>query len=99
MVSATASPHTILHADQLRLAHPVTFLDLASPRDVDPAVAGNPLARLVSIDTIGELAAGDRLERERLTERGMEIVASSVDAILRWLRSGTGERRDEDVRR
>ena len=99
VVSATASPHTILHADQLRLAHPVMFLDLASPRDVDPAVAGNPLARLVSIDTIGELAAGDRLERERLTERGMEIVASSVDAILRWLRSGTGERRDEDVRR
>ena len=85
VVSATASPHTILHADALRLSHPVVFLDLASPRDVDPAVAENPFARLVSIDTIGELAAGDRLERERLTARGMEIVSAAVSATLRWL--------------
>ena len=85
VVSATASPHTILHADALTLSHPVVFLDLASPRDVDPAIAENPLARLVSIDTIGELAAGDRLERERLTVRGMEIVSSAVAAVRQWL--------------
>ena len=86
VVSATASPHTILHAETLRLSHPVVFLDLASPRDVDPAVSENPLARLVSIDTIGELAAGDRRERERLTARGMEIITSAVSATSRWLR-------------
>ena len=49
------------------------------------SVAENPFARLVSIDTIGELAAGDRLERERLTARGMEIVSAAVSATLRWL--------------
>lgn len=85
VVSATASPHVVVRADLLRLKHPVTFLDLASPRDVEPAVAENPLATLVSIDTIGELAAGDRLERERLTAKGMEIIEDAVRATAAWL--------------
>ena len=87
VVSATASPHVVVRADLLRLKHPVTFLDLASPRDVEPTVAENPLATLVSIDTIGELAAGDRLERERLTAKGMEIIEDAVRATAAWLES------------
>ena len=85
VVSATASPHVVVLADRLVLKHSVTFLDLASPRDVEPAVAESPLATLVSIDTIGELAAGDRLERERLVARGMEIVELSVAETAAWL--------------
>lgn len=85
VVSATASPHVVVRADALELAHPVVFLDLASPRDVEPAVAANPLATLVSIDTIGELAAGDRRERERLTARGMAIIADAVRGTASWL--------------
>ena len=86
VISATASPHIVVKADELKLTHPVTFLDLASPRDIDPAVADNPLATLVSIDTIGELAAGRRRERERLDERGMKIIlqlAAETSAFLK----------------
>jgi len=85
VVSATASPHVVVLASQVFLDHPVVFLDLASPRDVEPAVADNPLATLVSIDTIGELAAGDRLERERLTAKGMAIVTECAAETQRWL--------------
>lgn len=86
VVSATASPHVVVRADLLgRLSHPVVFLDLASPRDVDPAVADDPFVTLVSIDTIGELATGDRLERERLVVRGMEIISSAVAETTAWL--------------
>lgn len=85
VVSATASPHVVVRADLVRLRHPVMFLDLASPRDVEPAVAENPLARLASIDTIGELAAGDREERERLTAAGGKIVDAAVDETSAWL--------------
>ena len=85
VVSATASPHVVVRADLLKLDRPVVFLDLASPRDVEPSVAENPLVTLVSIDTIGELAAGDRQERERLTSRGMDIVSASVTETQRWL--------------
>ena len=85
VVSATASPHVVVGADQLNLSHPVVFLDLASPRDVEPSVAANPLVTLVSIDTIGELAAGDRFERERLTAKGMAIIAGAVRETTAWL--------------
>ena len=85
VVSATASPHVVVGADQLNLSHPVVFLDLASPRDVEPSVAANPLVTLVSIDTIGELAAGDRFERERLTAEGMAIIAGAVRETTAWL--------------
>ena len=85
VVSATASPHVVVRAELLKLARPVVFLDLASPRDVEPSVAESPLVTLVSVDTIGELASGDRLERERLTARGMELVREAVAATMRWL--------------
>ena len=75
----------VVGADQLNLSHPVVFLDLASPRDVEPSVAANPLVTLVSIDTIGELAAGDRFERERLTAKGMAIIAGAVRETTAWL--------------
>jgi len=87
VVSATASPHVVVRANQVKLNHPVCFLDLASPRDVEPSLADNPLATLVSIDTIGELAAGDREERERLTALGARIVEAHVDATMSWLDS------------
>lgn len=85
VVSATASPHVVVQAQHVSIDHPVVFLDLASPRDVDAAVADNPLASLVGIDTIGELASGDRLERERLTEKGASIVSDAVAATMEWL--------------
>lgn len=85
VVSATASPHVVVRADRLELRGPVVFLDLASPRDVDPAVRELPGATLISIDTIGELAAGDRAERERLTAKGMEIISTAVAEISAWL--------------
>lgn len=85
VVSATASPHLVIHADRAALRQPVFFLDLASPRDVDPDLAKNPLATVVSIDTIGELARGDREERERLTARGREIIAAVVTDLSGWL--------------
>ena len=87
VVSATASPHVVVCADRLTLTHPVVFLDLASPRDVEPAVADHLLASLVSIDTIGELAAGDRTERDRLTALGMGIVEQGVADLSAWLRA------------
>lgn len=83
VVSATASPHTVVCADEVALDHPVTFLDLASPRDIDPGLARNPLARLVSIDDVGRLASGDRAERESLTAKAMAMISAAVDATAR----------------
>lgn len=85
VVSATASPHVVVKAEDISLSRKTVFLDLASPRDVDPALAENPLATIVSIDTIGELAAGDRDERERLSANGMGIIQAAADSTGAWL--------------
>lgn len=85
VISATASPHTVVAADRLVLTRPTLLLDLASPCDVEPAVARHPLAELIGIGTIGELAAGDRAEREALTAKGRRIVDEAVDRTEAWL--------------
>lgn len=79
VVSATASPHVVVERNRLVLDHPTAFLDLATPRDIDPAVESDPLATVVSIATIGELAEGDRRERERLVARAMEIIENETE--------------------
>ena len=73
VVSATASPHTVVRAGEVSICRKTVFLDLASPRDVDPALASNPFVKIISVDTIAEMASCDKAERER-----MESVASAA---------------------
>ncbi len=85
VISATASPHVVVPRETLALTHPVLFLDLATPRDIEPSVADLPLATLVSLDTMGALARGDHAERERLTARAEAIISDSVAETQAWL--------------
>ena len=86
VVCATASPGHVLRPEHIR--GPVTLVDLAVPRDVDPAVADLPGVRLVDLATLAEalncpggaLNGPDRLAVE-------QIVDVEVEAFLAWLRS------------
>jgi glutamyl-tRNA reductase len=86
VVSATASPgHVILPE---HISGPVTILDLAVPRDVDPAVADLPGVHVIDIARLSStlhdedegVLTADRVEVE-------DIVAAEVEAFLAWLRS------------
>lgn len=78
VISATASPHVVVENSKVRLSGRTVILDLASPRDVDPAVATRGGVTLFSIDTIGEMAEGSAAERERLSRGGMEKILSAA---------------------
>jgi glutamyl-tRNA reductase len=88
VVSATASTgHVILPE---HITGPVTLLDLAVPRDVDPAVAGLPGVELIDIVRLGASLPGGPgglgvLSADRLAVE--EIVAAETEAFLAWLRS------------
>ena len=84
VISATASPHLVVEATRLSLAHPVTFLDLAAPNDVDPSIGTRPDVTLITLETIGESIRGDRDERAELLARGGMIVESCVQKTLAW---------------
>jgi glutamyl-tRNA reductase len=83
VVSATASSGYVIGPSDV--TRPVTIVDLAVPRDVDPAVAHLPGVTLVDIERLGaalrdcaELSA-DRAAVER-------IVAEEVEGFRTWLR-------------
>lgn len=85
VVSATASPHLVVRREEFKPERPLTFLDLAAPRDVDMAFAEEPLADLINLDTLKEIVAENKKERERLVEEGKRLIEEDLEETKRWL--------------
>jgi glutamyl-tRNA reductase len=72
VISCTGAAGVVISADLAtealarrgRPGRPLVLLDLAMPRDVDPAVAGLPGVQLVGLDTLGDRPAGASGEPE-----------------------------------
>jgi glutamyl-tRNA reductase len=84
IVTATGAAGTVIGTDAVRAAlparggRPLVLLDLAVPRDVDPAVAGVPGAHVIDIGSLrARVAAHGETTAEELT-RGHAIVAEEV---------------------
>lgn len=80
LLSATVSPHYTVTAQALAaLKNPPRFLvDLAIPRDIEPAVGELPGVTLYNIDTLGE-----RVERT-VPPEGEAILAAAWEEFRRW---------------
>lgn len=81
-VSATTSPHFTLRAEPVakvcaKAPGSRVFLDLAVPRDIEPAVGELPGCRLLTID---DIPCGVRQEERALAvERCREIIAAEIE--------------------
>ena len=84
VISCTGAAGVVIGADLVTEAlarragpsRPLVLLDLAMPRDVDPAVAGLPGTYLVSLDTLGDRpAGGDAPELAGLATRDADVEA------------------------
>jgi glutamyl-tRNA reductase len=88
VLSSTRCPQTILHADEIapaiaaRAGRPLVLLDIAVPRDLDPAIADLPGCVLFDLDALG--SAGLELGDEA-TASAEAIVAEEADAFDVWL--------------
>jgi glutamyl-tRNA reductase len=81
VVSATTAPSTVLGVDAIPPGRPLVIVDLARPRDVDPAVGRLPGVTLFDMT---DLEARARAAR---TERAAEIPAAEaivVAEVARW---------------
>jgi glutamyl-tRNA reductase len=88
IVCATTAPEPVLTTGAVAEAarhrdRPLLILDLAVPRDVEPAVAALPGVVLVDIERLGTALAGVADAEARAAE---ELVAAEVEAFLTWLR-------------
>jgi glutamyl-tRNA reductase len=69
VISSTASPHPVIQREHVELARrarkfrPLFFIDIAVPRDIDPAVAEIEEVYLYDIDTLEQLASEARAKR------------------------------------
>ncbi len=93
VVSATNSPHHIVERDELddvmasRQGRPLLLVDIAVPRDVEPAcreIAGVSLHDIDDVQQIVERNASGREAEAKLAER---IIEGELDRFERWLAS------------
>jgi glutamyl-tRNA reductase len=84
VISATRCPYPILHAEAVQpRERPLVLVDIAVPRDLDPAIGDVAGCTLFDIDALGEGLVG-REEDVREAER---IVAEEAERFAEWRRS------------
>jgi len=91
VVASTASPHPIIGADELALVMrerdgvPLVLIDIAVPRDVEPACADLDGVTLYDMDDLGAVVARNRQVREAERVRADEVVEDEIQRFARWM--------------
>lgn len=90
VISCTASPGLVLSAADIRRAatrrrgRPMLLMDIAVPRDLDPAIARLHGCRLYDIDDLEEVVAAACADRGHEIARARAIVGEESDKFRRW---------------
>ncbi len=93
VISSTAAPHVILKKEDMqpiilqRRHRPIFLIDIAHPRDIDPACNELDNVYLYDIDDLQAVVTANLKEREREAERATTIIEREVGVYLTWLRS------------
>jgi glutamyl-tRNA reductase len=93
VLAATSSPHHILGAEELELVadarggRPLLLIDIAVPRDVEPACSVLPGVTLYDIDDLQSTVARNRSVRAAEARRAQEVIDEEIERFARWLGS------------
>jgi glutamyl-tRNA reductase len=93
VISSTGSPQTIINKHQVekllsaRKNRPIFFVDIAVPRDIDPAVNELDNVFLYDIDDLGHVVEANKKQREREAVWAEEIIQAEVQKTLKRLAS------------
>ena len=90
VISATGAPGAVVHADDLatrhRAASPILLLDLAVPRDIDPAVARVPGVDLYTLDNLRAVVDQALVQRRAELPAACSVLRGEVARFTSWLR-------------
>jgi glutamyl-tRNA reductase len=90
VVSSTGSPHPIIgkaevqSALKLRKNRPMFFIDIAVPRDIDPAVNELDNVYLYDIDDLRHVVEENLKARQREAVLAEAMIKREVDDVMRW---------------
>jgi glutamyl-tRNA reductase len=88
VIASSGAPHYILSPDDIRRAlearrnRPMFLIDIAVPRNIDPAVNRLDNVFLYDIDDLERVVNSNRLERAKEAEQAEAIVAMEVDRMV-----------------
>lgn len=87
VISATSSPHTVLTAEKLRryCVGETLLIDLAVPRDIDPAAADIPGVTLRSVDYFSSLAEDNNLRKQDSVEQAKQMIEDDIGELRKAL--------------
>jgi glutamyl-tRNA reductase len=91
VLCSTSSPHPIVGRDELELVmaarehRPLLLIDIAVPRDVDPACSALEGVGLYDIDDLQASVARNLSSRADEVPRALEIVEEEIHRFARWL--------------
>ena len=86
VVSSTSAPEPLLHARDVpaRRRAPLFFIDIAVPRDLDPAIAELGGCFLYDIDDLEAVVAETLAGRRAEAERAEQLVAEEAERFRAW---------------
>jgi glutamyl-tRNA reductase len=93
VVSSTNSPHHIVEREELALVmghregRPLLLVDLAVPRDIEPACRDLPGVSLHDVDDVQSIAERNASGREAEAVRAERLLQAEVSRFERWLES------------
>jgi glutamyl-tRNA reductase len=90
VIGATGSPHTVIHADELRAVmqqrpgRPLLIIDTAVPRDIEAAAGDVEGVTLLDLDDLQHSIGATIALREGESEIASEIVTDEADRFMAW---------------
>src|SRR5262249_34856989 len=91
VVASTASPHAIVGAEELaemmslQAGRPLLLVDLAMPRDIDPACAELEGVTLLDMDALQSQVRAHLRVRKAEAARAVDIVEDEIQTFASWL--------------
>lgn len=91
LLCSTASPHPVVSAERVRAAvekrgdRPLCILDIAMPRDVDPAVATLDNVFLYDMDDLHAVVSANLARRQSVLPAAEAVVTDEVEKFWQWL--------------
>jgi glutamyl-tRNA reductase len=92
LIASSGAPHYILHKDEMhrvisaRRNKPVFLIDIAVPRNIDPAVNELDNVFLYDIDDLQEVVNANLRERMKEADHAEQLVAAEVDRMMARLK-------------
>ena len=86
VISATASPHTILTYECMPHLHkPLDIMDIAMPRDVDQRIDDLPMASVYHVDHLKKISEENSAMRTFLAEQAEIYIDEAVEKLMKWI--------------